>query len=365
MPRVRPQRSAARAAALGNRAGKAVNIGILAFEGCMGSAVVGALEFFRVTNVLASLTNAAPGCVQFKPEIVTRGRRTVSCGPTVRLAGVPPMKQLDMLVVPGIWHESPRDLAAAVGRLGGEVALVREAHDSGAIVAAGCGGTTLAAEAGILDGRTATTAWWLGEYFREHYPNVRLDLPQVLTTDGRVWTAGAASSYRSLCLKAVEHFAGVEIAALASRFMLIDANPTLQAPYALEAIQAPAADPAVAKVQDWIRRNLGRPIGIDEMASIAATSTRTLIRKFRGVLGTTPLSYVQKLRIERAKTLLTTSNLSLQAIIDRAGYEDMSSFRKLFRTHTGLGPRDYRDKFRIRSARRPAAGNPRPARQAF
>ncbi len=323
----------------------------------MASAVVGALEFFAVTNALASLTNAAPGCVQFKAQIVTRGGRTIPCGPTIRLAGVSvsAMTPLDALIVPAIWHENPRDLDAEVTRLAGEVSIVREVHQSGAIVAAGCSGTTLAAEAGILDGRTATTAWWLGEYFRQRYPKVRLALEQVLTIDGRTWCGGAAASYRNLCLKLVEHFAGAEIASLASRFMLIDANPTLQAPYALEAIQRHVADPVVARVQDWIRRNLSRPIGIGEMAGIASTSTRTLIRRFRVALGTTPLSYVQRLRVERAKTLLATSSLSLQAIIDRAGYEDLSSFRKLFRAHTGLAPRDYRDRFRIRAARRSRA----------
>lgn len=330
----------------------------------MASSTVGALEFFAVTNALASLTNAAPGCVRFKVQIVTRGGRAVSCGPAVRLTGARSVKRLDVLVVPGIWHESPADLAAEVTRLAGEVALIRDIYESGAIVAAGCSGTALAAEAGILDGRKATTAWWLGEYFRRRYPKVRLDLPQMLTSDGRAWCGGAASSYRNLCLKVVEHFAGAEIAALASRFMLIDANATLQAPYALEAIQGQAADPVVAKVQDWIRRNLNRPISIDEMADVAATSGRTLIRKFRGALGTTPLSYVQKLRIERAKTLLTTSSLSLQAVIDRAGYEDMSSFRKLFRSHTGLGPREYRDKFRIRSARTARLAGARPAHRS-
>ncbi len=324
----------------------------------MASAVVGALEFFAVTNALASLTNAAPGCVQFKAGIVTRGGRTIQCGPTVRLAGVASTAHLDVLIVPAMWHENPRDLDAEVSRLPGEVAMIRAVHQSGAIIAAGCSGTTLAAQAGVLDGRTATTAWWLGEYFRRRYPNVRLALEQVLTVDDRIWCAGAAGSYRNLCLKLVEHFAGAEIAALASRFMLIDANPTLQAPYALEAIQRQAADPVVAKVQDWIRRNLNRPISIEEMARIAPTSSRTLIRKFRGALGTTPLSYVQKLRVERAKTLLTTSTLSLQAIIDRAGYEDMSSFRKLFRAHTGLAPRDYRNRFRIRTARRARIADP-------
>ncbi len=330
---------------------KTVRIGVLAFEGCMASSVAGPLELFGVANVLVSLIDAAPAAVRFESCIVTAARREVVSGSGIVLNGGRPRGRLDVLVVPGIWHERAHDLAVEAERLRREVSMIRSAYEGGAIVAAECSGTVLAAEAGLLNGHTATTSWWLGEFFRRRYPEVRLALDELVTADGRAWCSGATTSAISLCLKLVEHFAGADVAALVARFMLTDPNRGSQTPYAVEPLRPVASDPAIARMQGWIGRNLGRPVGLDEMARVAAMSTRTLIRRFRAATGDTPLSYVQRLRVERAKALLATTGLAVQTVMDRAGYADMSSFRKLFRSHTGLVPSAYRERFQIRRRR--------------
>ena len=191
------------------------------------------------------------------------------------------------------------------------------------------------------------------------YPAARLALDELVTADGRIWCAGATTSSFSLCAKLVEHFAGADVAALVARFMLTDPNRGSQAPYAVEPLRPVASDPAIARTQAWVGRNLGRPVSLEEMARVAAMSTRTLIRRFRAATGDTPLSYVQRLRVERAKALLSTTGLAVQTVMDRAGYTDMSSFRKLFRSHTGLVPSAYRERFQIRRRRAaPAARYP-------
>ena len=90
----------------------------------------------------------------------------------------------------------------------------------------------------------------------------------------------------------------------------------------------------------------------DNANAVAAVSSRTLIRHFRDATGLTPLAYIQKARVEEAKSLLSTGNLAPQKIVDRVGDADMNSFRRLFREHTGMTPHDYREKFRVRA--RPA-----------
>lgn len=351
MPKPAPLRDASR---------RTVRVGVLAFDGCMASSVAGPLELFGVASILASLIGAAPAPVRFDARIVTVARRKVVSGSGIALAGTRPPGRLDVLVVPAIWHARARDLATEAERLRREVAMIRSAYDAGAIVAAGCSGTVLLGEAGLLDGRTATTSWWLGEFFRRRYPAARLALDELVTADGRVWCAGATTSSFSLGARVVEQFAGAEVAALVGRFMLTDPNPGAQTPYAVEPVR-PAADPAIARTQAWIGRNLARPVSLDEMARVAAMSTRTLIRRFRAATGHTPLSYVQRLRVERAKALLSTTGLAVQTVMDRAGYTDMSSFRKLFRSHTGLVPSAYRERFQIRRrGRAPAARHPVP-----
>jgi transcriptional regulator GlxA family with amidase domain len=345
-----------RKAASASSPAKVVRIGVLAFDGCMASSAAMPLELFGVANVLGSLIGAAPADVRFEARIVTAARRReVVAGSGIVLDGSKARGRCDVVIVPAIWHRHARDLAAEAERLGREVATIRAAYQDGAIVAAVCSGTVLLAQAGLLDGRTATTSWWLGEFFRRRYPAVRLALDELVTADGRVWCSGAATSSFSLCLKLVEHFAGAEVAALVARFMLIDPNRGPQTSYAVEPVRL-AADPAIAKTQAWLGRNYARAVTLDEMARVAAMSTRTLIRRFRAATGDTPLTYLQRLRVERAKALLTTTGLPVQTVMDRAGYADMSSFRKLFRSHTGLVPSVYRERFQIRRRKRAAAG---------
>jgi transcriptional regulator GlxA family with amidase domain len=261
----------------------------------------------------------------------------------------------DALIVPGIWHATARDLSGTVKGLAAESEILRQHHQAGVMVGAICSGTALLAETGLLDGREATTSWWLGEMFRRRYPAVRLSLDKMLTFDGKLWCAGAATAHLNMCLKLIEHFAGVEIASLVSRWMLIDPNRDSQAPYAMIDLFSTASDPVVAKAQAWIKGHLTQAIELAQVAEVAAVSTRTLIRRFHEATGQTPLSYIQKLRVERAKGLLSTTALAVERIMDKSGYSDMSGFRKLFRDHTGLTPHEYRERFRVRGLPRDRA----------
>jgi transcriptional regulator GlxA family with amidase domain len=318
----------------------------------MASAVTGPLDLFAVTNTLTKLINAVPVPVRFDAVIVSAGGREVTAHSGIRFAGARPRGRLDVLIVPGIWHERARDLVDETARLQREMALIRSLYGRGTLIAAACVGTVLVAETGLLDGRTATTSWWLGEFFRRRYPAVRLALNELITQDNGIWCSGATTSFGNLCLQIVERFTNPDVG-----FMLTDPNRLSQAPYAIESLRPVANDSAIAKVQEWIHRNLGRTISLADMARVGAMSTRTLIRRFRTATGYTPLSYIQRTRMERAKTLLSTTTLAVQTVMDRTGYGDMSSFRKLFRAHTGLAPSAYRERFQIRARRGPASGN--------
>jgi transcriptional regulator GlxA family with amidase domain len=321
-------------------------IAVLAFDGCMATSVTGPIEFFTVANALSDLIRPEKP-VRFECRIVTARRKPVAAGIGTRFVGAAAWPRPDALIVPGIWHATARELGAVTKGLAAEAALLHDFRRRGALIAGVCSGTTLLAEAGLLDGRRATTSWWLGELFRRRYPAVKLALDELVTNDGDVWCAGAATSYQDLCLKLIQRFAGPDVSALTARFMLVDPGRSSQAPYMLHDFGPVAADPAVAKAQVWAKRNLAAPIGLADLARAAAVSPRTLIRRFHDAIGRTPLGYVQQLRIERAKMLLATSTLPVQNVLDRTGYADMSSFRKLFRSRTGMSPKGYRERFRI------------------
>jgi len=339
--------NATRSAVKSVRSQPTVHVAVLAFDGCMASSVTGPIELCAVANSLLDLTTPHDG-KRFSTEIVSTDGRTVTSGQGFALSTSRITRKPDVLIIPGIWHTSTRGNFKELGTtLAAEADLLRTLHTQDVLIAGICSGTVLLAEAGLLDHRIATTSWWLGEPFRRRYPLVRLALDELVTTDGNVWCAGAATSFFNLTLKIIERHTSPDLAALVARFMLIDPNRASQAPYMVHDFRPVAADAAVARAQAWVGSHLGGPIALEEMAAAAAVSTRTLIRRFRDATGLTPLAYVQKARVEEAKSLLSTGNLAAEKIVDRVGYADMSSFRRLFREHTGMTPHDYREKFRI------------------
>ena len=128
--------------------------------------------------------------------------------------------------------------------------------------------------------------------------------------------------------------------------MLVDVNRNTQAAYRLPQPQN-AQDPLISKAARVIRRNMKKDISVQTLAGTLNVSSRTLIRKFIQHTGSPPLHFIQKQRIEASKDLLENSDLPLDEIVFQIGYQDSSSFRRLFKRETGLSPREYRRQFTI------------------
>lgn len=216
----------------------------------------------------------------------------------------------------------------------------------GAIIAANCTGTFMLAETGLLDGRLATTTWWLERLFRARYPKAQLDISQLLTENERLVCAGAITSHQHLALRMVEKFFSPNIAALCAKALLVDIGQTAQAPYLSLSMTTPHNDKLVARAQYKMQQALRSQINIKMLAEELAVSQRTLIRRFQSALGVAPLSYLQNLRIEAAKQLLETTGLPIESVVLEIGYEDASSFSRMFQQRTGLSPMAYRTRFK-------------------
>src|SRR5262249_37850271 len=143
----------------------------------------------------------------------------------------------------------------------------------GAVVGASCSATFVMAEAGLLDGREATTSWWLAPAFRDRYPRVRLEAERGLVVSGKRVTAGAALAQAELMLSQVARIAGPDLAAMASRYLLIGGLAT-QARF-MVARHLGQGDPLLRAAEEWVRRQLDRQTRIGEMARALGTSGRT------------------------------------------------------------------------------------------
>jgi transcriptional regulator GlxA family with amidase domain len=247
----------------------------------------------------------------------------------------------DWIVVPAIGTKMPGPLQQALGRpdVRDAAAALRAWHAGGARIAAACIGTFVLGESGLLDGQQATTTWWLAPLFRQRYPRVLLDQSRMVVGSGPFLTAGAALGHMDMALALVRQ-ASPELAALTARYLVVDARAS-QSAYAIPDHLA-HSDPLVERFEAWARHRLDGGFSLDDAASALATSKRTLARRMNEVLGKSPLSYFQDLRVERAVHLLKTSSANLDRIAEQVGYADGVTLGTLLRRRLGKGVREIR-----------------------
>lgn len=231
-------------------------------------------------------------------------------------------------------------------------ALITAAAGSGAHVTSSCTGTLLLASTGLLDGRRATTAWWLAPAFKDLFPAVQLDTAELIQTDGAFTTAGAAMAQMDLMVGLVARHAGAEIADACARKMLLDERRS-QIPYMAVGLLA-ASSESVARAAAWARARLSESIAVNDLAAAVGQSPRTFARRVNQATGLSPIQLLQQLRIERAVDLIETTLLPFEEIAFRVGYSDPSTLRALIRRAAGVGPRDIRARARRMAARSPA-----------
>jgi transcriptional regulator GlxA family with amidase domain len=313
---------------------------VLALDQVFDTGLAAMLDAFATANELAGLSGMTGP--QFDVQVVGV-RRTVrtSLGFAVPIKPMPARAVPDWMVVPAIGYKMPGPLEAALGRadVRDAAAAIHAAAARGAGTAAACIGTFVAAEAGVLDGRESTTTWWLAPLFRRRYPAVRLDESRMLVKSGKVVTAGAALSHMDLALWLIRQ-RSPRLAALTARYLVVDSRAS-QSAYALVDHLA-HADPLVERFETWARAHLADGFALEAAAAAVGASKRTLARRLRVVLGKTPLSYVQELRVERAVHLLRTTDESVERIAARVGYADGVTLRNLLRRRVGRGVRELR-----------------------
>lgn len=327
----------------------ALRVGVLAIEGCLLSSLASPGDMLRVAQKLADIRQPGAAARFESLAFSARGEAQVATSSGVAVAGLAPVpERLDVLLVPGLMHSSPHELYERSRQLQPEIALMREMHRNGVRIAASCSGTFLLAATGLLDGRRATTSWWLSAIFRQRHPQVRLDETQLFVDDGDLITAGAASAVQNMVLRLIAQAGSEELAQQTARMLLVDPDRQSQAPYVNRALIERPRHSLSEKAEHFLQHGLHQDISVSRLAEHCGTSERSLLRHFRSHYGVTPLEHIQRLRVERAKALLEASHLSFEEIVERCGYSDVSSFRKLFKRATTLTPTDYRERFRLR-----------------
>lgn len=315
-----------------------MNITVLVLDSVFDTGLATILDAFTTANELSALY-ACPG-PQYRVTLAGVRQQVRSAQlmgvPVVALADCP---KPDWVIVPAMGHKMPEPLQLALQRddVGDAMAALRAWAAAGVPIAAACIGTFVLAESGLLDQQEATTTWWLTPLFRQRYPTVKLDASRMIVRSGPFVTAGAALSHLDMALWLIRQ-SSPELATLVAKYLIVDARPS-QSAYVI-ADHLAHADPLVERFDRWVRQHLDQSVNLDAAADALATSKRTLARRIREVLGKTPVSYIQDLRVEHAVHLLKTSSHNIDAIAGMVGYADGVTLRTLLRRRLGKGIRE-------------------------
>jgi transcriptional regulator GlxA family with amidase domain len=317
----------------------AMHICVLVLNEVFDTGLSAVVDAFSTANELAVLSrmNISP----FKVSLVgVRNSVVTSQGFSVPLSRAIP-RRTDCIFVPALGLKMPEPLGKALAS-----SEVKDATDQlrawaagGITIAAACIGTFVLAESGLLDGHTCTTTWWLAPFFRARYPLVKLNESRMIVKSGNRVTSGAALSHLDLALWLIRQ-KSPKLASLTGRYLIVDSRPS-QAAYALSD-HLVHSDPVVERFEKWARQRLEKGFSLEEAAHDLGTSKRTLARRLDAVLGRSPLSFFQDLRVEKAVHLLKTTSLGVDEIAAKVGYADGVTLRTLLRRKLKMGIKEVR-----------------------
>jgi len=309
----------------------AMHLGMVVQDGCFGSAVASVIDIVRVADSVRSDVDPRIEPIELA---IAGARRRVGTTTSMTLEVDHPLSdldQFDVVIVPALGTlTTPDTVEALSGRAGSSmIRALGEIDTSTTRIAAACTGVFALAETGRIDAHHATTSWFLGPGFRQRYPTINLDLDTMVVVDGNVITAGAAFAHIDLALSIVRSISP-DLAQHVAKLLLIDERPSQAAFVAYEHLNH--EDPIVIDFERHVRARLDEPFDVGVAAEAIGTSRRTLERRVRTALNLTPLGFVRRLRLERARHLAATTDLSTADIAMRVGYANAETLRALMRS---------------------------------
>ncbi|RHW76239.1 GlxA family transcriptional regulator [Colwellia sp. RSH04] len=244
----------------------------------------------------------------------------------------------DFIIVPSLWR-NPRPVIRKQGRL---IQWLNHCWQHGSTLIGVGTGVCFLAESGLLDNHPATTHWHYGEQFKRDYPRVELKPDFFITQSERIYCAASLNALADIIVHIIEQTYGRAAAQNVERNFSHEIRKPYEEQRYLEGAVDRHADELIAQIQFWLRTNLHSELSLAEVAEQFGLSQRSFTRRFKAAVGVRATQYWQQLRIESAKDLLASSNLTIQEVAIHVGYQDQGHLTKLFKTHLGLTPKHYR-----------------------
>lgn len=311
------------------------------------SSVVGTLEILTEANEYWKKNGNSTG-IEIRLAGVLEEQKQNSSFYSFNLVDVTVIKKHDLVIIPSI--VSAKGFANLITDNKVLISWIKEQYKDGAEIASICTGAFLLAATGLLENKTCSTHWQAENDFRTLFPNIDLQIDKLILAGQGLYTNGGAFSFLNLILLLIEKYFDRQTAIYCSKVFQIDMSRDLQSPFAIFQPQKNHDDELVAKAQSYIEQNISEKISFEKLASKLAVSRRNFDRRFIKATGITPVEYMQRVKIEAAKSLLERGRKSVFEIMDEVGYSDERAFRDVFKKKTGLSPTDYKLRFNKESS---------------
>lgn len=315
-----------------------IEIGILLYPGAQMAAALGLTDLFVSAQRIAG-DRRTPRMPVLR---VSHWQRQAGDGALMRVQDSHPdaSSTLKVLILPPSLEEPVSTASAAP-----YIDWLRAQHNDGVTLASVCAGAFLLGETGLLAGRTITTHWHYAERFQARFPDVHLDIDQLIIDADDIITAGGVMAWTDLGLRLVDRYLGAALMIDTAKMLLVDPPGRQQRYYSAFAPRLAHGDSAVLAVQHWLHETGAREVTLAELAQRAGMEERTFLRRFQKATGMTTTEYCQRLRVGRAREMLQASRLPIERVAWEVGYGDPGAFRKVFTRIVGLSPGEYRRRF--------------------
>lgn len=305
-------------------------IGVLIFPDFQLLDASGPISVFEIAGRLAG----KPTSIRVLSEMP--GAVRSSSGVEMLARGLRPASSLSTLIVAG------GEGVISASKSARYLAFVRTAAKRGVRIASVCSGAYVLAEAGLLDGRRATTHWRRTRHFLATYPRVKLESDRIFVRDGDIWTSAGISAGIDLALAMVAEDFGEEVSRQTARQLVVYARRSGGQSQFSSLLELKAPTGRFASLLTWARENLDAPLTVEHLAEKAGMSSRHFTRAFVAETGTTPFKAVERLRLEVARQQVQSSSEAIERVAHSTGFRDPERMRRAFIRAFGQPPQSLR-----------------------
>ncbi|GAA6203753.1 helix-turn-helix domain-containing protein [Thalassotalea sp. SU-HH00458] len=316
-----------------------INIALILYDGMLATSVSLPVEMLRAGEAIGRQANKkAP---RLSIQMVAENEQPVVTRALIKLlpdSSVQKARKPDYAIIPSLWR-NPRPSIQKQPQL---IQWLKNIWNDGSTLIGGGTGVCFMAESGLLDHHPATTHWHYVEQFKRDYPKVLLKPDFFITQSDRIYCAASLNALADIIVHIIFQIYGKTAAQHVERNFSHEIRKPYEEQRYLEGAVDKHSDELIIQIQFWMQTNLNSSLSLKDVAEQFGISQRTFTRRFKNAIGISAINYWQQLKVEAAKELLASSNLSIQEISYQVGYQDQSHFTKLFKKSLSTTPKDYR-----------------------